>query len=352
MDPARIRYLVCGLLTALALLLGACARVPAPALPQVPVPPIPAATRQALDERIGAAVVHARNGAVTYARVAMQEWQGLVRRYAEEAFIPWYTGYWTQQWITIKVAWYQMQHAEGEPTPEARLTAYLQREFFEQVLQPASEHVDPLDVMQESSNDFLRELGRELDHLPPAFDIAPAAFERHLDAIPAIVVATTVPQQASLLDVLNARDLHALPAYQALWRQIAAANDIDPEAPARERMSLVARRAIDKLLGTGAVRTGTAAAAAIAGGPWGVVLSAGGAVWGIAQHELDNSELQAQLRVNLEAALEIMWQGLVEDRGAGVTAPVRHMAMQIEQAVHRPAQTPLPSPDHEPRGLF
>ena len=91
MDPARIRYLVCGLLTALALLLGACARVPAPALPQVPVPPIPAATRQALDERIGAAVVHARNGAVTYARVAMQEWQGLVRRYAEEAFIPWYT---------------------------------------------------------------------------------------------------------------------------------------------------------------------------------------------------------------------------------------------------------------------
>ena len=41
-----------------------------------------------------------------YAQRAMGEWMEKVRRQTEEAFVPWFLSYWTQQWISIKVAWY------------------------------------------------------------------------------------------------------------------------------------------------------------------------------------------------------------------------------------------------------
>jgi hypothetical protein len=336
----------------LILVLGACARAPVPVVPQAPSFQIPPATRQAIDERIGSASEHARNGAVAYARVAMEEWQGLVRRYTEEVFIPWYASYWTQQWISTKLAWYQLHYSEGEVTPEERLTAYLQEAFSEQVLQPVSEHVDPAGVMHESTSDFLRELGRGLDRLPSDFGIPPAAFDEHLAAIPAIVVKSPEPREASLLVVLNAQEMRDVPAYQALLQQVAAANGIDLDAPAGERLTLVARRAVDRLVGTVAVRGGTAAASAIVGGLLGAAVSAGAAVWGVAEHDRDRPAMQAQLRDNLEAALDIMWQGLVEDPHAGVTAPVQHMAMQIDQAVYHPVRMPLPPADREPTVLF
>jgi len=350
--PRRRRCLAGGLWIVLVLVLGACARAPVPPVPQAPSFKIPRATLNAIDDRIGVASVHARNGAMAYARVAMEEWQGLVRRYTEEVFIPWYSSYWTQQWITTKVAWYQLQYAEGEATPEERLAAYLQEAFSEQVLQPVNGHVDPVAVMQASANDYLRELESGLSGLPSEFQIPPAAFDRHLAIIPAIVVHAGEPREASLLDVLNAQDLRDLPAYEALLRRIAAANGIDPDAPAGDRLTLVARRAVDKLVGTAAVRGGTAAAAAIVGGLWGAAVSAGAAVWGVAEHDRDMPAMQAQLRDNLEAALDIMWQGLVEDPHAGVTAPVQHMATQIDQAVYHPVRTPLPPEGREPTVLF
>jgi len=349
-DPDRLWCLVRGLLTAMTLLLGACAQ--APVVPQAPAFQIPTATRHAIDERIGVASVHAQNGAVTYARVAMEEWQGLVRRYTEDVFIPWYTSYWTQQWIGTKVAWYQLQYTEGEVTPEERLTAYLQEEFSGQVLQPANGHIDPADVMQESTNDYLRELRHALDQLPSEYRIPRAAFDEHLDGIPAIVLKSELPREASLLAVLEARDLRNMPAYEALLQQIAAAAGLDTEAPAGDRLTLVARRAVDKLVGSAAVRGGTAAAATIVGGLLGAAVSVGAAAWGVAEHDLDRSAMQAQLRENLDAALEIMWQGLVDDPDAGVTAPMNHIAAQIGRAVIHPVQTPLPAENREPRVLF
>ena len=43
--------------------------------------------------------------------------------------------------------------------------------------------------------------------------------------------------------------------------------------------------------------------------------------------------MEMQLRGNLDAALELMWQDLLEDRRSGVVAVVEHMSEQIETAV-------------------
>jgi len=100
-------------------------------------------------------------------------------------------------------------------------------------------------------------------------------------------------------------------------------------------------RAVTKLVGTLALRGGATAASSVAGGFWGALISAGAAAWGAVEHDHDKPEIEAQLRENLGAALDVIWQDLMEDQQGGVTAVVHHMSTQIEHAVFHPLQTPL-----------
>lgn len=340
-------------LVASVVILGGCVHPPAPVV-ETPAPryDVPAGTWRAVDEQILAASVYASHEAGAYARVAMDDWQARVRRLTEEVFIPWYAGYWTQQWIATRVAWYKLQYTEGEDTPEERLISYLQQQFYEQVLEPVSRFVDPYMVMEETAAIYLRELKCRLDRLPSKYHIPPAAFDQHLDAIPAIVVLAVPLQDASLHAVLQAPDLADVPAYATLLGQIAAINGATGLTPSADRLHGVARQAVTKLVGTLAVRGGATAASTLVGGFMGVLISAGAAAWGVVEHDHDRPGMEAQLRSNLDAALDVMWHDLVEDPRGGVTAVVQHMSVQVEGAVFYPLQAPLGPYILEPSGLF
>jgi hypothetical protein len=282
----------------------------------------------------------------------MDEWLLRVRQRTEQVFIPWYTGYWTQQWIAIKVSWYQLNGGEGEAEAEGRLAGYLQEQFYTQVLEPVSRFVDPDTVMEHVTASYLRELRGALDPLPASYHIPVAEFNQHLEAIPAIA-GTGVPlQNASLYEVLQSADLSDSAAYAALLAKIAAVNgSVTPMASA-DRLQIVARRSIDKLLGTLTVRGGATAASTIVGGFWGILISTGSAVWGAVEYENDKPFMEAQLRENLGVALDVMWQDLVEDEHTGVTAMVHHMSTQIEAAVFQPMQAPLSPFVLDPSAIF
>ncbi len=344
---------VCVLWLVFIAVLGGCSLVPSQGeTPPAPVFQVPPGTWRAIDERIYNASVHARNEAGAYARVAMDEWLWRVRQRTTAVFIPWYTGYWTQQWIAVKVSWYQLQQDEGEPAPEERLVSYLQEQFYTQVLEPVSSFVDPHTVMEHATLSYLRELKDALDPLPARYRIPVAAFNRHLEAVPAIAGNGAPPADASLYEVLQAADLSDVAGYEALLAQIAAVNGSGTPAPSANRLQTVARRAVNKLLGTLTVRGGAAAASTIAGGFWGMLISTGSAVWGAVEYENDRPAMEAQLRENLDAALGVMWQDLVEDEHGGVTAMVHHMSAQIEAAVFRPMQEPLDPYVLDPSALF
>ncbi|MDX2458331.1 MAG: hypothetical protein QNL87_12570 [Gammaproteobacteria bacterium] len=179
--------------------LGGCSHAPS----QVEVPPAPLyhvqpGTWRAIDEQILTASVYARHESEASARVAMDEWQWRVRRRIDEVFIPWYGSYWTQQWITSRVTWYKLQYAEGEATPEERLVSYLQEQFYAQVLEPVSSFVDPHAVMADATAAYVWELKCRLDQLSFEYRIPVAAFNQHLESIPAIVVLAVPSQDASL----------------------------------------------------------------------------------------------------------------------------------------------------------
>jgi hypothetical protein len=113
---------------------------PTPQRAPDPRPPvyIPESTWQQVDRDIVAASTAARRPAGNYARGSMKAWLASVRQRTEADFIPWYTGYWTQQWLAIKVAWYKMSAGQEEDPAVERLAAYLQEQYQEQVLGPVA----------------------------------------------------------------------------------------------------------------------------------------------------------------------------------------------------------------------
>jgi hypothetical protein len=70
------------------------------------------------------------------------------------------------------------------------------------------------------------------------------------------------------------------------------------------------------------------------------------------EYENDKPVMEAQLRENLGAALDVMWQDLVEDEHTGIMAMVHHMSTQIEAAVFQPMQEPLSPFVLEPSAIF
>lgn len=338
------RLAACGLLIVLAAGPGGCSLAP----PQAVVPPPPddhvlPGTWRSIDERILTASVCARHESEAYARVVMEEWQWRVRQLTDEVFIPWYSSYWTQQWIATRVAWYKLLYTQGEATPEERLVGYLQEQFYEQVLEPVSSFVDPQAVMEDAAAGYLQELKGRLVQLPLEFNVPAAAFNQHLKSIPAIVVQADPLQDASLYEVLQAADLSDLPAYERLLAQIAAIDDPASPMPAPDRLHSVARRVVTRLVDSMALRGGTTTASTLVGGFWGVVISAGSAAWAVTEHEHDKPAMEAQLRESLDAALDLIWHDLVEDQRGGITALLHHMSTRIEQAVSpSPAAATVP----------
>jgi hypothetical protein len=337
-----LRRAGCGLLLVLVAVLAGCSFAPSQVEePPAPLPQVAPGTWRAVDQQIYNASVYARHESEAYARLVMDEWLWRVRQRTEAVFIPWYTGYWTQQWLAIKVSWYKLHSDAGESSPEERLVNYLQEQFYEQVLEPVSSFVDPHTVMEHTTSSYLRELKDTIAPLPARYHIPPELFTRHLQAIPAIEGTSMPLQDASLYAVLQDADLSGVAGYESLLAQIAAVNGSISPTPSADRLQVVARRAVDRLLGTLTVRGGSAAASAIAGGFLGALISTGSAVWGVMEHDNDRPVMEAQLRENLGAAMEVMWHDLVEDQEGGVTAVVHHMSSRIESALFQSAQEPL-----------
>ncbi len=132
---SRIPLLLCLLLA-----LAGCAgkRPPAPPPPAVLTP----AAWQRIDQELIDASVGAAGSANDYARRSMRVWREQVQQRTESDFIPWFTGYWTQQWLTLKVAWYKLDSGKGREPAEKRLALYLQEQYHERVIEPVAEQIN------------------------------------------------------------------------------------------------------------------------------------------------------------------------------------------------------------------
>jgi hypothetical protein len=330
-------------LAGLLLMLGlaGCA-VPERAPPATPPVPVSEATWQQVDSDIVNGSLAAKGSAKSFVRHQMERWQLLVTEKAEAAFIPWFSSYVTQQWLTVKVAWYHMSSEDGKALPADRLAAYMQEQYYDRVLAPVAEEIDPASLAGQATQRYIQTLRRHLQQIPQRHGVPDEQFKQRLAGIPAIRRAPPPAHDASLYQLAYHEPVEALPAYEALLQGIRDGGGNDGVGLSKTRISPVARNVSEQLLHKLAISGGTSAASALAGGIAGSVISLGATVFGVIWHEAGRKEIETELRATLSDSVADMWRSLMDNPDTGVAAGIYHIADQIENHLPQTVARPIP----------
>ena len=314
----------------LLLALTACAgkRPPAPPPPQN----LPPAVWQRIDQDIIEASAAAAGSANDYARRSMRVWKEQVQQRTENDFIPWFTGYWTQQWLTLKVAWYKMNNGKGNEPPEKRLGLYLQEQYHQRVIEPVAEQINPEGIRDRASELYLQLLGQQLPAIIQRYNAPPEQFSQRLNRIPAIALGPPDARNATLYQLLRAKSLEQQPAWQSLRQQL---HQQASKAPGQTDagLSSVATQASEKLGASLAPRGAASAIAAAVGKAAGAMISVVVTGYGMLSHDREQPQMIEQLRVILNVALNEEWQELMENRQSGAMAGVYYLSGQVEDSL-------------------
>lgn len=294
-----------------------------------------------VDSDIAAGALAATGPANELAHRCMARWRQRVDQQAASDFVPWFSSYWAQQWMTVKVAWYKLQAEEGGEPPVDRLAAYLQAQYYDRVLAPAAQEVDPDAVIAEATRLYVARLAAHLQALPGRYSLAPAQLTWRLHGIPAILPASPAAPGATLDQLVAAAGPESLPAYAALLRQVREDGGMAAAGLSNKRISPLARRVSEKMFERLAISGGTSAASALVGGVAGTIISIGAAGVGLALHEKDRGPIEAELRGILAEEMDELWRLLLDDRQNGVTAGIHRLAGQIEHSLQRTQVQPV-----------
>jgi hypothetical protein len=280
------------------LALAGCATQPLPPAPPAPSPvaEISEEIWQQVDRDIHHESVAAKDVATNFARRQMERWRQLAADRAETDFIPWFSGYVTQQWLTVKVAWYNLSAVDGETPPVERLAAYIQEQYYERVLAPVAREIDPVPLVGQSTKRFTQHLRQNLRPIPARYNIPADRFAEHLNGIRAIVLIATPAHNATLQDIVHTDPIDALPAYTALLQRVHDSGNSDGVGLSKTRISPVARRISEKLLNQLAISGGAGAASALVRGAAGSVISLGATALGIIWHQGKRKDIEIALR--------------------------------------------------------
>lgn len=323
------------------LLAGCASRTPSPIVAE-PVPPLSADAWRQVKEEIWIASTLAQSEAEIYARQAMQDWMGRVRERIDKEYVPWYSGYWTQQWIGLKAGWFELSRSDDEEeSVEKYLARYLQENFYEIVLVPAGAEADPQAITERAADLYVKLLSMQLRRLPKTYAVEPRSLRESLRSIPLITLPGIPAGRAALSEVFDRDNLNEMSAYEALIFRANSVGSPEASSPNQQHLQVVTEDAVARRLAELPVRAGGGAAATVVGEALGLFISAGMAAWSAIKHDQEKPVMESQLKEVLEVGLKDVWQILMEDPELGVLFPVNHMTQQIETELF-PAHTPYP----------
>lgn len=254
------------LIVAVLVVLAGCvtpARAPVPAPPVV----VSQSTWQQVDREIVAASQSATEQAKIYSRGAMDYWRTRVYQLTEENFIPWFSSYWTQEWLSVKVSWYSLSAKGEQDASVKRLAAYLLEEYQQRVLAPVAVEIDPDQILSLAMAFYVDILQEELQRISQRHGVPMAQLNGRIQKIPAIALGPPPARNASLYQVVHTQPLNTLPAYAALIDKIHKAGGDKGVENTDTAMAPVARRASKRIEAEMAPR-GAASAVAAAAGNW------------------------------------------------------------------------------------
>ncbi|MCK8686889.1 hypothetical protein [Pseudomonas umsongensis] len=325
------------LIVAVLVVLAGCVTAP-PAPVEVPQIMISPSTWQQVDREIIDASQSATEQAKIYAHGAMDYWRTRVYQLTEENFIPWFSSYWTQEWLSMKVSWYTISSKGEQDATEKRLAAYLLEKYQEKVLAPAALEVDPDAILTLAAAFYLDIMKEELQKISQRHGVPMAQLNGRIRKIPAIALGPPPARDASLFQVVHAEQLSALPAYAALVDKVHKAGGDKGVGSTDTAMAPVAKRASQRIEAEMAPRGAASAVAAAAGKLAGALISVGVAgVRAIIQAN-DRPDSEALIRSSLGNTFDKAWTKLLQNPTTGVMAGTLYMASQIEGSLAQSAQ--------------
>jgi len=328
------------LIVAVLLVLAGCATAPrAPVeVPQVMIAP---STWQQVDREIVEASQSATEQTRIYARGAMEYWRTRVYQLTEENFIPWFSSYWTQEWLSMKVSWYTLSAQGEQDASEKRLAAYLLEAYQEKVLAPVAVEIDPDAILSLASAFYVDILKEELQKISQRHGVPMAQLNGRLQKIPAIALGPPPARDASLYQVVRSESLNSLPAFAALIDKIHKAGGEKGVDSTETAMAPVARRASRRIEAEMAPRGAASAVAAAAGKLAGGLITVGVAGIRALIQANDRPDSEALIRSSLGNTFDKAWAKLLQSPTTGVMAGTLYMAGQVEGSLAASAQPPV-----------
>ncbi|MCW8278206.1 hypothetical protein IMF27_23710 [Pseudomonas sp. PCH199] len=328
------------LIVAVLVVLAGCATTPrAPVeTPQVMVAP---SVWQQVDREMIEASQSATEQTRIYARGAMDYWRTRVYELTEENFIPWFSSYWTQEWLSMKVSWYTISAKGEQDASEKRLAAYLLEKYREKVLAPVAVEIDPDAILSLAAAFYVDILKEELQKISQRHGVPMAQLNGRIQKIPAIALGPPPARDASLYQVVRSESLSTLPAYAALVDKIHQAGGDKGVGSTDTAMAPVARRASQRMEAEMAPRGAAGAVAAAAGKLAGGLITVGVAGIRALIQAADRPDSEALIRSSLGNTFDKAWTKLVQNPTTGVMAGTLYMAAQIEGNLASSAQPPV-----------
>jgi hypothetical protein len=317
------------LIVAVLLVLAGCATpVRAPVVEAVVV--VSDSTWHQVDREIVEASQSATEQTRIYSRGAMDYWRTRVYQLTEENFIPWFSSYWTQEWLSMKVSWYTIS-AKGEQDASAkRLAEYLLEQYQQRVLAPVAVEIDPDAILSQAMAFYVDILQEELQKISKRHGIPMAQLNGRIQKIPAIALGPPPARNASLYQVVRTDPLNSLPAYAALIDKIHKAGGDKGVGSTDTAMAPVAKRASQRMEAEMAPRGAASAVAAAAGKLAGGLITVGVAGIRALIQAADRPDSEALIRSSLGNTFDKAWLKLVQNPTTGVMAGTLYMAGQIE----------------------
>lgn len=309
--------------------LAGCASTPPVPVKVTPVYVSPD-TWQQVDREIVDASRRATEQAKVFARGSMDHWRTRVYQQTEEQFIPWFSSYWTQEWLSMKVGWYTLSAKGEEDASARRLAAYLLEEYHKQVLAPVAVEIDPDAILGQATAWYAQQMGTRLKQIAQRHRVPMAQLNDRIEKIPAITLGPPTARNASLLQIVSTEPLNTLPAYAALIERIHQAGGDRGIGSTDAGMAPVATRASKRIEAEMAPRSAASAVAAVAGKLAGALISVGViGVRAIIQAN-DRPDSEALIRQTLGSSFDKAWVKLVQNPTTGVMAGTLYLAGQIE----------------------
>lgn len=328
------------LIIAVLVVLAGCAtsvRAPVEVAPVI----VPASTWQQVDREIVIASQAATEQSKIYARGAMDYWRTRVYEMTEQNFIPWFSSYWTQEWLSMKVSWYTISAKGEQDAVEKRLAAYLLEAYQDKVLAPVAVEIDPDAILGLAAAFYVDILKEELQKISNRHGVPMAQLNGRIQKVPAIALGPPPTRDASLYQVVHTEPLNSLPAFAALIDKVHKAGGDKGVGSTDTAMAPVARRASRRMEAEMAPRGAASAVAAATGKLAGGLITLGVAGIRAFIQAFDRPDSEALIRRSLGNTFDKAWTKLVQSPTSGVMAATLYMAAQIEGSLAERTAPPV-----------